>query len=167
MKTEIFGNVLSIRNIEDCIRSTRKYTKSVFSQSAQHPVQGMSFPSNTLTERYEVYPSMEVGWNMLATDAWAWVWGDIEHIDVRFKYHYVQNKAEVIIYGGKKSINSLEKGIPGFKEMLALATTGDKETITGDKEATTGEQRAIGDDKVIQQVVGSSHRSGSSATSHP
>jgi len=119
MKTEYIGSITAVRAIEDCIRATKKYTKGAFRRSAQHPVQGEDFPSRVLTEYYEVYPDLTLGWDMNATDAWAWVWGDVTHIDVLFSYNYVKNRARVSIHGGNGTVTDLKKGIPGLKEALS------------------------------------------------
>ena len=126
MRTEFVGDILSVRAVEDCIRSTRKYTKGAFRKPATHPIQGEEFPSKVLTEYYEVYPDMEVGWDMLAADAWAWVLGDILHIDVFFHYNYATNKARVIIHGGNTVTRDLGKGVPGFSKALARTTASER-----------------------------------------
>ena len=125
MKTEFTGDILSVRDAEDCIRLTRKYTKGVFRKVAVYPIQGEGFPSRVLTEYYEVYPDLDIGWNMLATDAWAWVWGDVLHVDVFFNYNYSTNKAKIIIHGGNGIIRSLEEGVPGLGEAIAKLAIGD------------------------------------------
>lgn len=125
MKTEFSGDILSVRNAEDCIRLTRKYTKGVFRKRVEYPIQGEDFPSRVLTEYYEVYPDLDISWNMLASDAWAWVWGDVLHIDVFFNYNYSNNKARIIIHGGNGVVQGLIKGIPGLGDALAKITTGD------------------------------------------
>lgn len=114
MKTECKCDILAARELEDIIRATRKYTKGAFSRVQQHPIQGDGFPSKVLTEYYEVYPELELGWDMSATDAWAWVWGDVTHIDVTFLYDYRDNKARVTIHGGVGAVRGLTAGIPGF-----------------------------------------------------
>ena len=119
MRTESTGTILEIRAIEDCIRATRKYTKGAFSRPVRHPIQGEDFPSHVLTEHYEVYPDTEVGWDMPASDAWAWVWGDVPHINVRFNYNYQRNRAMVIIFGGDDAVRMLADGIPGFRSTLS------------------------------------------------
>jgi len=118
MRSEFVGCILDVRAVEDCIRATKKYTKGAFSRPAKHPIQGEDFPSKVLTEYYEVYPDMEVSWNMPASDAWAWVWGDIPHIDLRFLYNYQNNKGKVIVYGNDGVVDMLREGIPNFAEML-------------------------------------------------
>jgi len=118
MKAEYKGDILSVRAVEDCIRATRKYTKGVFSRKVKHPIQGEDFPSRLLTEYYEVYPDTEVSWDMPAAKAWAWVWGDVTRIDVRFSYDYREDKARVVVYGGEEAVRELASGIPGFATAL-------------------------------------------------
>ena len=121
MKIELKSNILLVRDLEDTIRATRKYTKGAFSKASKHPqkIQGEQFPSRVLTEYYEVYPDLEIGWDMRAGDAWAWVWGDVIHIDITFLYDYRDNKAKVTIHGGKDALENLKEGIPGFKSKLS------------------------------------------------
>lgn len=123
MKTEFVGDILSVRNAEDCIRLTRKYTKEVFRKTAEYPIQGGDFSSKMLTEYYEVYPDLELSWDMSASDAWAWVWGDVLHVDVIFRYNYLTNRAKITIHGGNGIVRGLKKGIPGFGEALIKLTS--------------------------------------------
>jgi len=132
MKTEYRTNILAARDLEDTIRATRRYTKGAFSRVQKHPtpIQGEQFPSRVLTEYYEVYPDLEVGWDMRAGDAWAWVWGDVVHIDVTFLYDYRENKAKVTVRGGKDAVEKLEAGIPVFREALRRIIEPDGEAAT-------------------------------------
>jgi len=126
MRSEFVGGILAVREVEDTIRATKKYTKGAFSKAAQHPMQGEEFPSRVLTEYYEVYPDTELGWDMPASKGWAWLWGDTPHIDVLFKYNYQRNKAIVIINGGNGVVDLLEEGIPGFAEALGKVSENGK-----------------------------------------
>ncbi len=125
MKSEFKGSILAVRATEDCIRATKKYTKGAFSKVAKHPMQGGDFPSRMLTEYYEVYPDMAVDWNMSAANAWAWVWGDVTHIDVLFQYDYRCDKAKIIVHGGQGAVRELAAGIPGLSESLAKVVVAD------------------------------------------
>jgi len=118
MRQEYSGCILEVRAVEDTIRATKKYTKGAFTRAAKHPIQGEDFPSRVLTEYYEVYPDMEISWDMPANDAWAWVWGDTPHIDVRFNYNYQDNKGRVTILGNDGVVDMLREGIPNFTEAL-------------------------------------------------
>jgi len=118
VKVEYKGDILAVRSLEDAIRATKKYTKGAFSKATSHPIQGEQFPSKVLTEYYEVYPDLELDWGMRATDAWAWVWGDMTHIDVVFLYDYRDNKARVTVHGGEGAVRELITGIPGFYAAL-------------------------------------------------
>lgn len=146
MKIEYKSDILLARDLEDTIRATKKYTKGAFSRAPQHPIQGAEFPSKVLTEYYEVYPDLELGWDMRVNDAWAWVWGDVIHIDVTFLYDYRDNRAKVTVHGGSNAVRALMTGIPGFKVALTKI------------EAHESSER---------EMVGSSHRAGISATAHP
>jgi len=118
MRSEFTGSVLDVREAEDCIRATRKYTKGVLRRKQQHPIQGEEFPSRAITEYYEVYPDTELSWDMLASDAWAWVWGDVPHVDVWFHYNYSRNEARIEIGGSNGIVEALRNGIPGLTEVL-------------------------------------------------
>lgn len=126
MKNEFVGSILTVRDVEDTIRATKKYTKGAFSKTVQHPIQGEDFPSRVLTEYYEVYPDLDMDKKMPTWDAMLtfsdWLWGDTPHIDVLFRYNYQRNKAIVIIRGGNGVVQLLSEGIPGFEEALAKVT---------------------------------------------
>ena len=147
MKTELKSNILLVRDLEDTIRATRKYTKGAFSKVVSHPIQGEQFPSRVLTEYYEVYPDLEIGWDMRAGDAWAWVWGDVVHIDITFLYDYRDNKAKVTIHGGKDAMEKLKDGIPGFKAILAMI---DKANSVGVANKKTTDNRQAADNTSLQ-----------------
>jgi len=127
---KIKTDILSARDLEDTIRATKKYTKGAFSKAQKHSaqIQGEQFPSSVLTEYYEVYPDLEVSWDMRAGDFWSWVWGDIVHIDITFVYDYRENKARVTIRGGRDAVEKLGMGIPHFKEKLNRIINPDDET---------------------------------------
>jgi len=126
MRTEFVGTIPTVRDAEDCVRATKKYTKGAFRKPVVHPVQGEDFPSRTLTEYYEVYPDLEVGWDMDARDAWAWVWGDAAHIDVLFQYDYRTNRGRIIVHGNSGIVSVLKSGIPGLGDALARITENGK-----------------------------------------
>jgi len=122
MRNEFVGSILMVRAVEDTIRATKKYTKGAFKKPIQHPIQGEDFPSRVLTEYYEVYPDLDLDEQMPVWDAMItfsdWLWGEIPHIDVLFKYNYHRDKAIVVIRGGNGVVKLLKEGIPGFREAL-------------------------------------------------
>ena len=126
MRSEYVGAILDVRAVEDCIRATRQYTKGAFRRKVEHPVQGADFPSKAITEYYEVYPELELNWDMSASDAWAWVWGDVAHIDVWFHYNYLLNRARIEVGGGCEAVKALAIGILGFSEALAKVVVNGK-----------------------------------------
>jgi len=134
MKNEFVGSILAVRAVEDTIRATRKYTKGVFTKPARHPIQGEEFPSRALTEYYEVYPSLDLDKQMPAWDAIMtfsdWLWGEIPHIEVLFKYNYQIDKAIVVIHGGNGVMRLLEEEIPGFAVALARIASNDNQLST-------------------------------------
>ena len=147
IKTIYKSNILLVRDLEDTIRATKKYTKGAFSKAVSHPIQGEQFPSKVLTEYYEVYPDLEIGWDMRAGDAWAWVWGDVVHIDITFLYDYRDNKAKVTIHGGKDAMEKLKEGIPGFKSILAMI---DEANSVGVANKKTTDNRQAADNTSLQ-----------------
>jgi hypothetical protein len=151
MRSEFRGPIMAVRTVEDTIRATRKYTKGAFSKSQPHPIQGEEFPSKVLTEYYEVYPDLELGWDMMAADAWSWVWGDVDHIDVTFRYDYRDNKGKITISGGNGVVRHLSKGIPGFKEALSqLNLNGGDHATKGTHSAARNRETAVGSSNRIR-----------------
>ena len=118
MQTRFSGNIEAVRAIEDCIRATKKYTKGAFSKPLQHPVQGEDFPNRLLTEYYEVYPKMEISWNMPVNQLQDWLWCDTPCISVVFCYDYRSNNAYVTIKNGNGSVHELMDNIPGIRDAL-------------------------------------------------
>tara|TARA_Y100000310_G_C20647056_1_gene797242 strand:- start:977 stop:1384 length:408 start_codon:yes stop_codon:yes gene_type:complete len=115
------SNIVSMRAVEDCIRATKKYTEYFGTMRWKHPIQGNDFPSKVLCKHYEVYPDIELDWDMSASVALDWVWGDTPHLDVFFKYDYRINKATVYVRGGDKGVLKLARAIPNFNKALAEA----------------------------------------------
>lgn len=127
---EVVSNISNIREIEDCIRATKKYTKGAFKKKIDYPIQGEEFPSKVVMEYYEVYPCCDITWDMPAGQAWALLWGDEIHIDIVFKYDYRCNRASMAISNaykgfssnnGNRSVTELIKSIPGFDKALEKA----------------------------------------------
>jgi len=125
---EYSGNIASVRALEDCIRATKKYTEGIGTMRKQHPIQGEEFPSKVFCKYYEVYPEIELSWDMPAGVALDWLWGETSHIDVMFKYDYRVNKASVDVKDGEKAIKELVRAIPKFGEALAAITDGNEKT---------------------------------------
>lgn len=128
MRTEYSGDILAVREIEDCIRATKKYTKGAFRKPVRHPIQGEEFPSKVLTEYYEVYPDFDLEEK---TSLWSaalnmadWLWGDITHIDIQFHYTYKENLARMVVYGGNGTVQMLKDGIPGFGDAISKLSRG-------------------------------------------
>lgn len=171
MKSEFRGNIITVRALEDSIRATKKYTKGAFNKfQPRYPIQGGDFPSKTVTEYYEVYPDLEVGWDMSASKALSWVWGDVTHIDIRFYYDYREDLARVVIYGGTSSLEELYRGIPGFKEALQLVIKTEEQDAADVKaERNSREQREqpVKLEQQSVQVVDSNNRVRSGFISRP
>ena len=130
MRSEYKSNIGLIRDIEDRIRATKKYTEGVRTIRTKHPapIQGEDFPSRSFFKYYEVYPEIDIEeirplWDAILTTS-DWLWGDTPRIDVRFSYDYRVNKASIIVLDGPDAVKELAKAIPGFSEALAKAIVG-------------------------------------------
>jgi len=124
------GTIISVRAVEDCIRATKKYTEGIGTMWAKHPVQGEGqFPSKKFVKYYEVYPEVEVSWDMPADVALDWLWGETPCIDVTFNYDYRANKAEIVVRDGTVAVKQLVKAIPGFGESLARVVANGHQSI--------------------------------------
>lgn len=110
----VTGTILQLRGIEDCIRATKKYKEYIGTMRYHHPIQGAEFPSEKFTKSYEVYPDMEVSWDMPASQAMDWLWGDTIVVTVKFIYDYRNNEASMKIRNG--ALRELYQSIPGLKE---------------------------------------------------
>jgi len=120
----ISGNIGDVRAIEDCIRATKKYTEGIGTIRAKHPVQGNGFPSKVFSKYYEVYPKIELSWNMPAGVALDWLWGDTPFFDVVFHYDYRTNEASMTIRDGPEAKKQLVEAIPGFGDAVAFVENG-------------------------------------------
>ena len=124
-RSEFRGTILSIRNIEDTIRATKKYTEGVGTMRAHHPIQGEDFASKRFNKYYEVYPDMNLeemhslGEAIYLTSDW--LWGETPRIDVVFNYDYRSGRASMTVKGGVSDVRELDRSIPGFKDALARA----------------------------------------------
>jgi len=114
----ITGNIGDIRAIEDCIRATKKYTEGIGTRRAKHPVQGDGFPSKVFSKYYEVYPKIELSWDMPAGVALDWLWQDTPCLDVIFHYDYRANEASMTVRDGPEAKKQLVKAIPGFGDAV-------------------------------------------------
>lgn len=139
-RVEFAGDLSIIRDIEDCIRATRKYTEGVLTRRTKHPLPTPGanlFPSRAFCKYYEVYPELdfEVGWDMDASHLLEWL---RQHtcIDVNFFYDYRKMRATVRVYGGSKAVAALEHMVPGFTDRLArVVCTSTKRTGAVEHEA--------------------------------
>lgn len=131
MKVEFTGNIGSVRAVEDCIRATKKYTEGWRTMRKTHPVQGEEFPSRVFCKHYEVYPDIEVSWDMPVGVALDWLWGDVICIDVLLRYDYRANRASVEVKDGPVAIKELTKAIPGFSDALARVVVSGSERAGG------------------------------------
>ena len=116
---EFKGDILSVRAVEDSIRATKKYTEGVRTIFKKHPVQGTDFPSPVFCKHYEVYPDMEISWDMSALNCVPWLSGGTPCIDVMFHYDYRENTAFIEVRDGAGAVKKLASSIPGFSDALA------------------------------------------------
>lgn len=119
---KINGTILQIRELEDTIRSTKRYTENLFTDRRNHPEQGNGEPSKAFTRTMEVYLDADYQEFDLAMDASElfqkkWDWITSRAIRVRFWYDYREGKASIEV----KSDNvlcQLSKVIPGFSDAV-------------------------------------------------
>ena len=126
-----YGNVFTIRAIEDCIRATRKYSEGIRTKRKHHPhseIQGEDFPTPVFIKYYEVYPDMEIGWDMQVSDFLDWLWQDTLCIDIWFHYDYRCNKGSIEIRDGQEAVKKLEDTIPSFKKSIQVVNGKDNKT---------------------------------------
>lgn len=119
-RSEFTGTILAVRAIEDCIRASKKYTEGISTVKRRHPVQGEDFPSKVFCKYYEVYPDVEISWDMPVSVTVDWLWGETLCIDITFHYDYRANKASLTL-GDYRDIKKLQEAIPGFGKALAQA----------------------------------------------
>ena len=147
MRNEFTGDIISVRAVEDCIRASRKYTECLFTKVNKNPepIQGADFPSRVVTKNYEVYPDVEVGWNMSIIDAAFWLADCPGHIDVRFSYSYPLNRARITVYGGSGVVQLLRDCIPGITDVLGCLASDRSGSVRNSElpqEKTTGNDLA-------------------------
>lgn len=127
-KFEFTGTVIVVRAVEDSIRATRKYTEGLVNLiQRQYPIQGGNFPSKVFCKYYEVYPTVDLSWDMPVGVAVDWLWKDLPCVDVVFTYDYRSNKASVLVKNGQAAVEELRKTIPGFREALALTVSNEQD----------------------------------------
>lgn len=121
MRSVYNGNIGDIRAVEDAIRATKQYTEGVITMFKRHPtpVQGGEFPSKAFTKHYEVYPGVDIDWNMPVNTAIDWLWCDTPCVGVVFYYDYRRNRASCTIKDGPGIVKALTDNIPGLNEALA------------------------------------------------
>ncbi len=101
-----------MRNLEDSIRATKKYSEGVHIMATNHPIQGADFPSKKFCKYYEFYPDAEINsfWDVP-------VFGNYRVIGITFIYDYRINRAEVQMTR-KADMDELQKAIPSFGQNI-------------------------------------------------
>ncbi|MBU2249383.1 MAG: hypothetical protein KKD77_21725, partial [Gammaproteobacteria bacterium] len=118
---EYRGTIVAVRAVEDSIRATKKYTEGIWTRRQKHPalrLQGEDFPSRAFRKYYEVYPQLDVSWEMLIDDFMDWLWADTPIVRVLLRYDYRSNHATLEIPSGGEGVKQLTKSIPGFGEAV-------------------------------------------------
>jgi len=126
-KSKHTGSISSVRAIEDCIRATKQYTEGILTFRETHPtsIQGVGrFPSRAFRKLYEVYPDMEIGWDMSASDFLDWLWHETPCINVHFYYDYRANKASMAVVEGAGATQKLRDSIPGLADAMDVLRIG-------------------------------------------
>ena len=155
---EFIGSIGDVRAIEDCIRATKKYTEGVQTIRKVHPIQGEDFPSKEFCKLYEVYPDVEVSWDMPVGVAIEWLWRDVTCIDVLFKYDYRTNRAIVLVRDGPVAVRELEKSIPHLSKVMTKVTVKGTGTEHAEKQAMGAGNRSRAG--VIPDTQPMAHRAG-------
>ena len=119
MRFEFKSTIINIRNIEDCIRATKKYTEGISTMRKQRPIQGTEFPSKVFCKYYEVYPETEISWDMPANTAIDLLWRDVPCVDVIFRYDYRHNVASITIQNGNDAMSKMVNNIPNLGKILS------------------------------------------------
>ena len=125
------GAIPEVRAVEDTIRATKKYTEGIGTIRIKHPVQGEAFHSRVFCKYYEVYPDIELSWDMPVGVALDWLWKETPCIDVTFKYDYRENRASVVIEDGTDAVFELERSVPKFRKTLAELSTNGTGKLSG------------------------------------
>ena len=121
---EFASDILNVRDIEDSIRNTKKYTEGLGTMRKHHPVQGEDEPSKVFCKFYEVYPTLDVGIDMSLGEGLEWAMGNMPIIRVTFRYDYRTNAASFTVIDGPNAIKDLCYAIPGFEDALAVIKSG-------------------------------------------
>lgn len=111
------GSIPDVQLLEDSIRATKKYTEGIRTKREHRPIQGAEFSSRKFCKYYEVYPTLEVGWQMSIIDAIFWLGKGVSCVDVLLEYDYRSNKARVIM-DGEHEVQELKQAIPGFRDAI-------------------------------------------------
>lgn len=132
LEKEFRGDINLVRDVEDCIRITKKYTIGKRTPQDTTSSQGEKFPSKAFCMHYEVYPDAEIGIDMPIGTALKWYWRSLPCIDVIFKYDYRDDAddtkaASVTIKDGVKAIGQLARAIPNFSKALGKVRSNGQE----------------------------------------
>jgi hypothetical protein len=116
---QIYGNIESIRNVEDCIRATKRYVIKM--KKGNHPIQGDE-PTSNFTIDYTVYLTsdesklMNSNVSLIGEYVKLYNWFISPSVDVHFTYDYRVNSAEIRCK--KEDIEKLKDVIPSFNLMI-------------------------------------------------
>ena len=120
---QIHGDITLIRELEDCIRSTKRYVKLV--KSRHEPSQSNGSPILLFTESYIVYTGNEndlIHNNKkifeIFRDMYNWFMSS--SVTVHFTYNYRDGDSVIRCTNG--DIDLLCEVIPGFKETIKKIT---------------------------------------------
>ena len=126
---EFAGDIMNVRAIEDSIRMTKKYTEGLGTMRKHHPIQGDDIPSKVFCKFYEVYPTMDVTWDMSIGKGIDMILGDLPIIRVTFRYDYRTGEASFTVNDGPDAMNDLCSAIPGFAVALAVIKSEQKAAV--------------------------------------
>jgi hypothetical protein len=119
---QIYGDIDSVRDVEDCIRATKRY--AVRMKKSNHPIQGEEEPTSNFTIDYTVYIAdddtklMNPNRPFIGEYIKLYNWFISPSIEVHFTYDYRSNSAEIRCK--KEDIEELKEVIPGFQSKVSI-----------------------------------------------
>jgi len=130
----IIGTIIEIRELENCIRATNRYTEFLFTEKHPKDTQGAGLPCMAFTRPLEVYLDAEFkdfNWNAdfyeLVKNRWDWLRS--KAVIVRFWYDYRDNKARMDVHS-QNTLNRLAAIIPGFERLADYVRKDTPDIVT-------------------------------------
>ena len=121
---KVKSGVFNIRQLEDSIRATERYTEGLLTKERKHPIQGEEFTSKAFRKMYEIYPTHNIPKALRTNEDEPikeffpnfYKWITSPAIQIYFYYDYRNDKAELEYHD--KDLEQLIKVIPNFINIL-------------------------------------------------